>query len=148
MTHLNRIHRREVHQSGRARVVVHSVHVVDRVRHRLHFFDQRPGIRIAPALQVRIKQEVHGVELVALSAHVHGRRPARSCHRGQIRIDVLLPHANPGEDVRGHMQRVRRRRSHLRITPRRGQPQLRQLRLVISVNQIVRHSRMIRLSRK
>ena len=85
------------------------------------------------------------MELVAFAAHVHGRGLARGGDRGQVRFDVVLPQADSRENVRWHVQRVRRGGCDLCIAACRGNTRLRQLRLVVAVNQVVRDAGMIRL---
>ncbi len=106
------------------------------------------GIGFAAALQVGIEEEIHGVELVAFAAHVHGRGLARGGDRGQVRFDVVLPQADARENVRWHMQGVRRGGRDLRVAARRGNARLRQLRLVVTVNQVMRDAGMIGLGRE
>ena len=107
------------------------------------FVDHLGGISFAAALQVGIDQEIHGVELVAFAAHAHRSGFASGGDGGEVRVDVVLPEADAGEDVRRHVQRVRRGGSDLRITARGGNAELRQLRFVVAVDQVVRDSRMV-----
>src|SRR5678815_2751819 len=88
------------------------------------------------------------MKLMARTAHLHGGRLAGCRHRRQVRIDVILPQAYPREDVRWHMQRMRCPGSNLRITSRRRKSQLRKLRFIVGMNQIVRDARMVRLGRE
>ena len=61
----------------------------------------------------------------------------------RVRIDRLLPVANAREDVRGHVQGVRRIGRHLRVAPCGRQALLGQRRRVVEVNEIVRDTRMV-----
>ncbi len=82
-------------------------------------------------------------------AGVGARDPlARGLGRGQVRIDRLLPHAEAGEDVRRHVQRVRRGRRDLGVAARRRQRQIRQRRVVEGVDHVVRDPRVLGLERK
>ena len=83
------------------------------------------------------------MELVAFTAHVHGSSLSRGCHGGEIGIDVILPETQARKDVRRHMQSVRGSGSNLRISTRRRETKLSQLRLVVAVDQIVGNARMI-----
>ena len=105
----------------------------------------RLRIGFAPALQVGIDQKIHGMKLMTLAAHVHGGRLAGGGDGSQVGIDVILPQPQPGKNMRRHMQRMRRGGSDLGIAARRGQSQFGQLRLVIAVNQVMRHSGMVGL---
>ena len=118
---------------------------IDSIFGMFDFIDELLGIGFAAALQIGVDQEVHGVELVAFAAHAHGGGLARSRDGGEIGIDVVLPEADAGEDVRRHVQRMRRGRSDLRIAAGGRNSELRQLRLVVAVDQIMRHARMIGL---
>ena len=66
---------------------------------------------------------------------------------GEVGLDRLLPHAQGGEDVRRHMERMRRRRRQRRISPRRRQPFHRDRRVVVGVNDVMHDSGMIGLCR-
>jgi hypothetical protein len=55
---------------------------------------------------------------------------------------------NAGENMRRHVQGVRSRGSDLRVTASGGQSELRQLRLVVGVNQIMRDAGMVGLDGK
>ena len=88
------------------------------------------------------------MKLMTFAAHVHGRGLAGGGDGSQVGIDVVLPEPKAGKDVRRHVQRVRSRGRDPGITARRGQAQFGQLRLVITVNQVVRHSGMVGSSAK
>ena len=104
------------------------------------------GVRLASALQVGIEEEIHGVELMSCTAHVHRGRLARGGDRSKVGVNVVLPQTNAGENVRRHVQGVRSRRRNLRVSSRGGNAELRQLRLVVAVDQVVCNSWMIGLS--
>ncbi len=126
------------------RIESHAIHVVH-FGHLVHFVHERAGVGFATALHVGVEKKIHGMELVAFAAHAHGRHFARRGNRGEVGIDVVLPQADAGEDVRWHMQRVRSGGRDLRITARGGNAELRQLRLVVAVDQVMRDSGMIGL---
>ena len=67
---------------------------------------------------------------------------------GQVRIDRILPQAQPRENVRRHVQGVRRRGRDPGITPRGRKRQNRQLRRIVAVDHVVRDARMVRLLRQ
>jgi hypothetical protein len=71
-----------------------------------------------------------------------------SLGRGPIGINRLLPQPEPGKDVGGHMQRVRSRRRNTRITMGRITATLGNGRVVIAMNEVMRHTRMLWLLRK
>ncbi len=54
--------------------------------------------------------------------------------------------ADPREDVRGHVQRVRRRGGELGVALRGREPALGQRRVVVGMDQIVHDARMVRLA--
>ena len=62
---------------------------------------------------------------------------------GAVRVDRLLPHPEPSEDVRGHVQGMRHVRRDLRVTDRRVQAGLCKLGRIIAVDQIVDDARVI-----
>ena len=102
--------------------------------------DQTAGGGVLTELQMRVDHVVHRVHRVVRAQRV-GRglelrfRGPRRCGVG---CDRVLPHAQPREDVRRHVQRVRRRWGDRGVTPRRRQPLLHQLGVVVRVNQVVR----------
>ena len=57
----------------------------------------------------------------------------------------FLTVAEPGEDVRRHVQRVRRGRGDFRIAAGRPKARLGKPWRVIAMDQVVRHARMVRL---
>ncbi|HEV3082334.1 MAG TPA: hypothetical protein VGY66_21295, partial [Gemmataceae bacterium] len=67
------------------------------------------------------------MELVAFTAHVHSGGFAGGGDGGEIRVDVILPEADAGEDVRRHMQSMRSGGGNLRVTAGGGQSELREL---------------------
>ena len=86
---------------------------------------------------------ISDVELMALAAHVHGGFFLGGGDGGEVGIDVILPKAEPGKNVRRHMQGVRRGGSQLRIFPSRRQSLLRHAGLVVGVDQVMGDARMI-----
>jgi hypothetical protein len=65
--------------------------------------------------------------------------------RGDIRRDRIVPETQTRENMRGHMQRVGSGGGDLRVSARGRQAAWRQLRAVISVNQIMRNARVVRM---
>ena len=65
-------------------------------------------------------------------------------HRCQIGADVILPQAESRENVRGHMDGMRRGGRDARIAASSLEPELRVLRTVSAMNQVVGHTGMIR----
>src|SRR5262245_45684573 len=63
-----------------------------------------------------------------------------------VRGDRILPKAKTGENMRGHVQSVRRRRCNLRVSPRRRQSSRRKLSAVVGMNQVVSGARMVGLT--
>ncbi len=86
--------------------------------------------------------------LMTCIAHMRFRCVATGCDGCQVGIDVFLPHAEPGKDVRRHVQGVRCGRSDLSVSPRGWKPEFRHSRHVVRMNQIVRDTRMIRLNQE
>src|ERR1051326_429330 len=77
-----------------------------------------------------------------------GSELLRRCLRCHVRLDRLLPEAEAGEDMRGHVQRVRDGWSNPGITARRIECQLCKRRGIVGVNEVMGHSRMLWLIRK
>jgi len=71
------------------------------------------------------------------------RRDARGFDIGGNRV---LPVADAGEDVRRHVQSMRRAGGDLGIAPGGIEAFLRDGRSVVEMNQIMRHARMLRLT--
>ena len=101
------------------------------------------GRFILAGLQVGIKKKVHGMQFV--STHIHRTRLLRNGHRFQVRLDILLPQSEPGENVRRHVDRVGRRRRNLRIGAGGIQSRRRHLRRITGMNNVVRQAGMIRV---
>ena len=99
------------------------------------------GVRRQAAPGIGLGQIVHRVQRLADVAV--GAR-GNACR--DIRRDRAVPQAKPGEDMRRHVQRMRRGRRDLRVGTRCRQSSLRQLGTVIGKGQIVRHAGMIRLA--
>src|SRR5258705_11391629 len=125
------------------RIEPHAIHVVNYARHRLYFFNQCPRISVASTLEVGVEKKVHGVKLMTFAAHVHSRSLARGRDRSEGRTDVVWPQSDPGKDVRRHMQRMRSHGCDLCVAPRRPKSQLRPLRFVVRVDQVMGHSGMV-----
>ncbi len=71
----------------------------------------------------------------------------RDTSRFDVGINRLLPVADAGENVRRHVLRVRRTGGHLGVASRRREPLLGERRRIVKVYQIMRDSRMLRLTR-
>jgi len=70
---------------------------------------------------------------------MHGRGFARGCDGSEVRIDVVLAKGPRGAKMcEGMCKGVRSGRSDLRVTAGGGQAELRQLWLVIAVDEVVR----------
>src|SRR6266852_1204280 len=67
------------------------------------------------------------------------------CYLGRTAIgrDRVFPSADTGKDVRGHVQRVRRRRRDAGVAAGGGQALLGNGRCVVAMDQVMRHARMI-----
>ena len=65
--------------------------------------------------------------------------------RRPVGIDRLLPQAEPGKDVRRHVQRVRDRRCNLCVAHCGRQPEFGELLRVVAMDQVVHDSRVVRL---
>ena len=102
-------------------------------------------VGVASALHVGVEEEIHGVELVAFATHAHSSGFARGRDRGEVGVDIVLPEADAGEDVRRHVQGVRRGGRDLRVAAGGGQSELRELRLIVGVDQVVGHAGMVGL---
>ena len=63
--------------------------------------------------------------------------------RGGVRGDGIVPQPQPREDVRRHVQRMRRIRRDRGVRARRLEAQLGQGRVVHAVNDVVRHAGMV-----
>ena len=70
----------------------------------------------------------------------------RGPHRSRVGRDRFLPIADPGENVRRHVLRVRRIRRDLRIAQRRRQAFGGDARIVVQMDQIMRDAGMLRLA--
>ncbi len=86
------------------------------------------------------------MKLVAFAAHVHGSGFASGGDGGEVGVDVVLPEADAGEDVRWHVQGVGSCGRDLRIAAGCGQAELRELRLVVGMDQVMGHAGMLGLS--
>ena len=96
--------------------------------------------RVVADLQVgvfEVVQCVHGVEREGAGVALGREAPGR-VGRGEVRGDGLLPEAEAREDVRRHVERVRRRRRDLRVGARGRQRLFRERRVVEGVDHVVR----------
>ena len=97
---------------------------------------------IIAGLEICIFQEVKRVHFVMHYMQMHRTHIVRNAQRSFIGLDVILPEAQPGKDVRWHMNGVRRRRRDAGILARRCQSQACHLRIVAGVNNVVRNAGM------
>src|SRR5580658_321935 len=67
------------------------------------------------------------------------------CRSSDVRVDGLLPQAESREDVRGHVNRVRRIGSYSRVLARGGQSLRREFRRIGGVDQIVGDAGIVRI---
>ena len=81
---------------------------------------------------------------MAFATHVHGSGFASGGDRSKIRVDIVLPQANAGENVRRHVEGMRSGGRNLGVAAGGGQAEVGELRLVVAVDQIVRDTGMIR----
>src|SRR5437773_1796542 len=115
--------------------------------HPVHSGHDTLRLRVPTRLQVGVDQVVprmaplvpQGVE-VALFLEL-----PRQLRRAQVRHDVLVPQAQPSEDVRRHVLCVRHGRSDLGVAARGVQAEMRKLRHVVRVDQVVGEPRMLGL---
>ena len=120
-----------------------DVHLDDRRGFVRHF----PRRLVLPHLQLAEHHVVHRVQrVVGPDAQ---RLLLQLAHRravgGAIAFHQLLPESDPREDVRGHVQRVRHRGRDAGVHPRRRQTLLRQLGVIVGVDQVVRHAGVLRV---
>ena len=105
---------------------------------------------VLSSLQVGVLQVIHGVQRVERGRSREGpsdprlRRPGR----GDVRVDRLLPHPQAGEDVRGHVQRVRRRGRNLGVRARRRQRHLGEFGVVERVDHVMGDPGMLGFNRQ
>ena len=64
---------------------------------------------------------------------------------GAVRVDRLLPHAKPREDVRRHVQRMRHVGRDLGVADRSVQPRRGELWRVVAVDQVMYDAGVVRL---
>ena len=100
--------------------------------------DAATRVGVAGELQVRVHHVVGRViglvRLVARLGHFL---------RARVRGGGLLPGAHAGEDVRRHVQRVRRRGRDARVAARGGEPLVGDGRRVVAVDEVVRDAGMV-----
>jgi hypothetical protein len=66
----------------------------------------------------------------------------------EIRLNRLVPQTQSCEDMRWHVERMRRFRSDFRVAPRGRQRENRKLGRIVAVDQVVNDARMVRLLRQ
>ena len=105
------------------------------------FIEQVLRIRVAMLLKIDVLQPREAMQI--------GFAPLlrqRVCRL--VRVGGVLPHSELQKNVRWHVQRVRRRRSDLRVLPRRAESERCMNRIIVGVDEIVQNSGMIRMRRK
>src|ERR1041384_4071594 len=75
----------------------------------------------------------------------HGSVTTRSFSGGAIRGDGFIPHSQAGKNMRRHMERVRHPWRDIIIRLGCSQAAVCELRVIVSVNQVMNDSRMIRV---
>ena len=95
--------------------------------------------------QRSVLEEIEGVQSVSGAAHLHFAGLLGGGDRSQVGLDVFLPQTEPGEDVRGHVHRVRRCRRDQRITTRGGECERGELGRIATVDQVMGSSRVVGL---
>ena len=116
---------------------------------RADFFHQLFSFAVLPELQIRILHEIVGmrvhrvdaVEVMPCCVVLAGR------DRFHIRGDRFAPHAEHGKRMRGHVQRMGRRRRQLGVALCRRQALTANWRKIIAVDDVVRDTGMVRLLR-
>ncbi len=96
--------------------------------------DQRLGLHVLRELEMRIHHEIRRMVVVGLD--LDGR---------SVRRDRVFPHSDHRVDVRGHVSGVRRRRRDLRVHRRDLDALVGERRIVVGVDEIVRHARVLRV---
>ena len=139
-----RIRRRKRRKREQPWIKAHAIHVLHR-RHCPHIINDFLRVLLASGLQVGIHQKIQRMELMSLAPHVHGRFFSRSSDGCNVGINIVLPQTEPRKNMRRHVQRMRGPRRKLRIFAGRGQSLLGHVGFIVSVDQIVRDSRMVRL---
>ena len=97
-------------------------------------FDDLPGVFIAAGLEVGVLEVVHGMDFVVGLAGMDLEFFFSSGGSGEIGIDGVLPHAEARKNVGGHVQRVRRAGSDLRVALGGGEAEWRECGAVGGVN--------------
>src|SRR5580698_10459904 len=82
------------------------------------------GLAVLSDLQICVLEKLYRMDLM-LRAKMNSGRSLCSRDCREIRLNIFLPESKPGKNVGRHMQRMRRRRSNLRVTARRWQSELR-----------------------
>ena len=109
------------------------------------------GLRLVDVAehQVGVFEPAERVEVLAAFGELHARvELGRRLVGDDVRLADVFPHAALHEDVRRHMERVRRRRRDARVRARRGQRERRVIGIVERVNDEVRRARMLRVFRE
>ena len=114
---------------------------IEACRHLGQRVEHPSRITVLRRLQVRIDSVIHRVQFFGDCA-VSPRGRARR----DVGVDRFLPVAEPRKRVRRHVQRVRRRRRDLRVTPGRFERLIGERRKVVAVDDVVREAGMIRLA--
>jgi len=83
------------------------------------------------------------VKLIHGTALVPGIGCLRCRHRGAIRVDIGLPHAEPRENMSRHVHGMRTRRGDLTVAAGGRQSTGRERRRVAGVNDVVHDPRMV-----
>ena len=156
--HASREHRRRLVRAGEVERA--PVAALDRVArlHRLarvplaHPFallrrdlvEQPPRVGGTPLLQIDVLQPRQAVEVALVARGVLARDPLlRQRPRLLVRLRGLGPHAELHEDVRRHVQRVRRARGDRGVTLRGAEAERRVQRIVVGVDEVVQRAGMI-----
>jgi hypothetical protein len=84
-------------------------------------------------LQIGILQEIHGVNLV-FGSDVHSRGLVRGRDGGKVRLNIFVPEAEASKNVGGHVQRMRRGGSDLRVTAGGREAQVGKMRIIGGVD--------------
>src|SRR5215475_15491298 len=113
---------------------------------RIQLIEHAFGLSVLRALQVCISEIVHRVQLlIPCALHAIPRGVSLRRRLGvEVRSNGFLPQSQSREDVRGHVPRMRGGGRDLRIAAGGGKRKIRERRIVVTVNQIVRYAGMLR----
>src|SRR6476661_9147015 len=97
-----------------------------------HIVDDATRILVLVELQI-------GVNQIVLPVHLITGRLVRlgSLHGGNVGRNRVFPESDAGEDMRGHMLRMRRSRRDFGVAPGGVDPFLRERRRVVEMNEIM-----------